>query len=441
MPPDRVLRIMKQICGALDEAHNQGVIHRDLKPENIILTDLAGETDFVKVLDFGIAARSESADAKREQKLTQQGMVLGTPPYMSPEQFTGKALDVRSDVYSLGVMAYELLTARLPFDAETPWQWATQHMTAQPLPFEASAPSTSIPAPMRRAIMRALSKDREERQESARQFFADLSGGGGLTRDEPVASSSLATSGTAQMAAVPDFSGATGQAAVVAVAQAGPAVAAPPADAIPAGAALPPPPPTEASGGSRAGRLLIIGLAGLGGILLLAIVIVAVRNMKPDDEPNVTLTNPFPSSVETMAVASETPGSVQAELPDQKPGKDAGPAGTGAVAPDGRPTRSEAHPQRPSTGAPVSGSKACDQCIAAARGGNIPGAAAHYRRCNDAAKKSQCAAHAKTQAPRAARTAALNGSCSQARAIVAAASAIGAGSARLGRAAKSGSCR
>src|SRR5687768_5116133 len=116
MVPERVMKIMKQVCGALDEAHKQGIIHRDLKPENLILTDRAGETDFVKVLDFGIAARSESADAQKEQKLTQQGMVLGTPPYMSPEQFTGKQLDSRSDIYSLGVMSYEMLTGRLPFD-------------------------------------------------------------------------------------------------------------------------------------------------------------------------------------------------------------------------------------------------------------------------------------------------------------------------------------
>ena len=149
--PARTLKIMKQVCGALDEAHKLGIIHRDLKPENIILTDRAGETDFVKVLDFGIAARTESSDAQKEQKLTQQGMVLGTPPYMSPEQFTGKELDARSDIYSLGVMSYEMLTGRLPFEADTPWQWATQHMTAQPIPFDA-APSSSSSVPESDAV-------------------------------------------------------------------------------------------------------------------------------------------------------------------------------------------------------------------------------------------------------------------------------------------------
>ena len=89
MQAERVLKIMKQICGALDEAHKQGVIHRDLKPENVILTERAGEVDFVKVLDFGIAARSESADAAKEQKLTQQ------PPFftvVSPAAMPGASV-------------------------------------------------------------------------------------------------------------------------------------------------------------------------------------------------------------------------------------------------------------------------------------------------------------------------------------------------------------
>ena len=91
--PTACSRIMAQVCGSLEEAHGRGVVHRDLKPDNIILTTRAGQTDFVKVLDFGIAKRSEAKDQAQEQKLTQQGMVLGTPPYMSPEQFTGKELD------------------------------------------------------------------------------------------------------------------------------------------------------------------------------------------------------------------------------------------------------------------------------------------------------------------------------------------------------------
>src|SRR6188768_1257579 len=207
MAPDRVVKIMRQVCGALDEAHMQGVIHRDLKPENIVLTDRAGEIDFVKVLDFGIAARTESADAAKEAKLTQQGMVLGTPPYMSPEQFTGKALDARSDIYSLAVMSYEMLTGKLPFEADTPWQWATQHMSVQPTPFEVSAPSRDLPIGMRQAILKSLSKDREQRQTSAREFFAELSGGGRMTvtGDVPGGGGGPRHTDTAAMPGMPDF--------------------------------------------------------------------------------------------------------------------------------------------------------------------------------------------------------------------------------------------
>ena len=171
----RVDHIMKQMCGSLHEAHEKGVIHRDLKPDNVILTTRAGEADFVKVLDFGIAKRQGASDSAKEQKLTQAGMVLGTPPYMSPEQFTGKELDRRSDIYSLGVLAYEMLTGQLPFKANTAWEWATQHMTQQPFPFDQTGPlAAQVPPNMKAAIMRALSKDPDQRQATAKAFYNEL---------------------------------------------------------------------------------------------------------------------------------------------------------------------------------------------------------------------------------------------------------------------------
>lgn len=179
MPAPRVDHIMKQICGSLHEAHEKGIIHRDLKPENVVLTERAGEVDFVKVLDFGIAKRSDAADQAREQKLTQAGTVLGTPPYMSPEQFTGAELDRRSDIYSLGVMAYEMITGTLPFKANTAWEWATQHMTAQPFPFERTTGefAAQIPAAMKQAVLRALSKNRDHRQPTTKEFYRELASG------------------------------------------------------------------------------------------------------------------------------------------------------------------------------------------------------------------------------------------------------------------------
>src|SRR6185437_5261943 len=132
--------------------------------------------DYVKVLDFGIAKHDEQ-HAKQEEKLTQQGTVLGTPPYMSPEEFKGTTLDARSDIYALGVVAYEMLTGRLPFDADTPWLWATQHMTAQPFPFETLPLGSQVPTKMRAAVMRALAKDAGHRQQSVMEFYDEFTMG------------------------------------------------------------------------------------------------------------------------------------------------------------------------------------------------------------------------------------------------------------------------
>ncbi len=175
MVPERVAHILEQVCGSLEEAHGRGIVHRDLKPDNVVLLERAGQKDFVKVLDFGIAKRSSEED-KNEQKLTQQGMVLGTPPYMSPEQFTGQPIDARSDIYSLGVMAYEMLSGKLPFEANTAWEWATQHMTRPPIPIESLAVGGRIPVAMKAALQRALAKSPEQRFQTVTGFIEAFEG-------------------------------------------------------------------------------------------------------------------------------------------------------------------------------------------------------------------------------------------------------------------------
>src|SRR5688572_10611153 len=111
-PPDRAMHIARQVCRSLREAHTLGVIHRDLKPANVYLVQHGDENDFVKVLDFGLV---KNLDEKGEE-LTQTGLFMGSPKYMSPEQIRGERVDSRVDVYALGVMMYEMLTGKVPFD-------------------------------------------------------------------------------------------------------------------------------------------------------------------------------------------------------------------------------------------------------------------------------------------------------------------------------------
>jgi serine/threonine-protein kinase len=171
LSPVRVDGVLAQVCGSLAEAHGRGIVHRDLKPENVVLCERAGQKDWVKVLDFGIAKRSSEED-KEEAKLTQQGTVVGTPPYMSPEQFTGKPIDARSDIYSLAVMTYEMLTGRLPFAANTAWEWAAAHMTLSPLPIDDQLPSGAFLTPGCKAtLFRGLAKNPDERFATAAEFM------------------------------------------------------------------------------------------------------------------------------------------------------------------------------------------------------------------------------------------------------------------------------
>ncbi len=164
----RAVNIVRQVCGAVDAAHRSGVIHRDLKPDNIII-ETHGNTERVKVLDFGIAKLRE---AKSDTFLTQAGTIIGTPQYMSPEQCQGQSLDPRSDIYSIGIVLYEMLTGTVPFDGESTLQVVYNQLHLIPRSVKELSPQIS--EPLANVIMRALEKEPAERQSSAIQLSEEL---------------------------------------------------------------------------------------------------------------------------------------------------------------------------------------------------------------------------------------------------------------------------
>jgi eukaryotic-like serine/threonine-protein kinase len=166
----RAIRILIQVLGALEEAHSVGVIHRDLKPENILLTQQGGLKDFPKVLDFGLAKIQESKPRPGSMVLTREGMVFGTPEFMSPEQARGEILDARSDVYSVALIFYELTTGKLPFPRSKPMEYISHHINTEPIPIGQRNPSLSLPEALNAIVGRALEKNRDKRYQSAREF-------------------------------------------------------------------------------------------------------------------------------------------------------------------------------------------------------------------------------------------------------------------------------
>lgn len=163
LPFDQIKRVITQVGDALDCAHTQGLVHRDVKPSNILLDERGN----CLLADFGIAKILEGAD-----KLTVTGSLLGTPKYMSPEQGMGHPLDGRSDVYSLGVVLYEMATGQVPFEAETPMAVVLKHIR-DPLPVPRQV-NPEIPEPLQRMIFRAMHKEPSERFASAGQMVAAM---------------------------------------------------------------------------------------------------------------------------------------------------------------------------------------------------------------------------------------------------------------------------
>ncbi len=163
LAPARALTVLHQLAEGLAAIHDKGIIHRDIKPENVFLTRTArGEQ--ARLLDFGIARLIEP---EADSNVSQVGVVLGTPEYLSPEQAIGARVDARSDLYCLGVVAYRVLSGRLPFDGPDPRRFIAQHANAAPLPLDRAAPGLAIHPSLVALVMRLLEKNPDNRFQNA----------------------------------------------------------------------------------------------------------------------------------------------------------------------------------------------------------------------------------------------------------------------------------
>ncbi len=171
-PDSRIVDLLVQTLGAVAVAHDLGIVHRDLKPENIMISRNVDGTERAIVMDFGLAKERQVSDEIK--KLTATGIVLGTPEFMSPEQLRGKPLDPRTDVYSLGLIAYEMLTGKLPFIGRTQQEIMIARLRSEPQPIRASRPDLNFSAGIEKVLLRSMEREPAERYQTAPEFAAAL---------------------------------------------------------------------------------------------------------------------------------------------------------------------------------------------------------------------------------------------------------------------------
>jgi eukaryotic-like serine/threonine-protein kinase len=167
LPLERILNVGCQVAAALRAAHEAGIVHRDLKPDNVFLVPRDGDSDFVKILDFGIAKFGAG-----QNKLTHAGAVFGTPNYMAPEQALGRATDPRTDIYALGVILYQMAAGTVPFEGDSPVAVLTRHATEAPLPLGKHA--RGLPKRFELLVKKCLGKHPEERFQSMADLLEEL---------------------------------------------------------------------------------------------------------------------------------------------------------------------------------------------------------------------------------------------------------------------------
>lgn len=361
LPAPRTIRILRQIAGALSVAHRNGIIHRDLKPHNVMLARDGEGNEVAKLLDFGIAKTFDEA-----AQLTQTGFALGTPQYMSPEQAEGKPVDGRSDLYSVGVILYELLAGEVPFnDSSTPAILVKQ-MTEAPTPPSFRNPSVPVPPQLEAIAMRCLEKDPANRFQTAEDLSAALDRAGveiaaAHGSDQPTLLAPSASAPTLIAPTRPDtrptVTGApVPLAATVASVAAGPVSTRPVAAASTTAASVPSPslpeaqtpvsmppvPQASASGGSNTALIVIAAIVVLalvvGGAMQLGYMPWQRQAATPGTDGQTTMPSAAPATTPATAAASPapsgTPASAQTGTPAPPSPASASSQATSAASPN-----------------------------------------------------------------------------------------------------------
>ena len=304
LKPIRAVRIGAQVASALLATHQNGIIHRDLKPENIMLLGGVGtQQDFVKVLDFGVAglALAEGGEDDEEpERLTAAGMVFGTPHYMSPEQALSPNVGHTSDIYSFGVVLYEMVTGQIPFDAPSTMELLTLHRDEAPQRPSHRCPDALIPAGLEQIIMKALAKDPERRWASTAEIIERLeSVESSILRGVPIVLAKDADLDSS-LFVLPGQTSAAGR---------------PPSAPVPAEAAKPKPLWPYAA------VALLIGMAVMAAVLF------AKKPARGDPEPPPVATAPAPAA-DSAEVPLATPQASSPTLPEAAPQPPVAPATT-----------------------------------------------------------------------------------------------------------------
>ncbi|MCP9958260.1 protein kinase domain-containing protein [Streptomyces sudanensis] len=335
MPPERALAIVSGVLEALAYSHQHGIVHRDIKPANVIITNSGA----VKVMDFGIARALHGASTT----MTQTGMVMGTPQYLSPEQALGKAVDHRSDLYATGCLLYELLALRPPFVGETPLSVVYQHVQDVPVP--PSQVFDEAPPELDGLVMRALAKDPDDRFQSAEEMRGLIQYGLSMLQEQ---GGHTGTWSTGQVD--PHEGGHTPRGGVAATAVMG-GLAGPSTPSRPMplhgdtsqAPILPPPNPDDGAypggyerGGGGRGKVLLFVAFALVAIVAGIVYAMNAGETTPGTDMKPT-TSPTPSVSPTLTPTTPTPSASEPREETQQPGTSSGGGNGGGDRPSWPP--------------------------------------------------------------------------------------------------------